>query len=194
MREIKKGLKVLLLTLLAYLTQVCVMQYFSIGGVVGSVPFAWLAILVVSYGKKYGFCASCLIGILMECMLANVPVLYLVAYPIITMLCAQVFADMSERERQRRRTAGAKKSKRETDLPVLIRIPCCAAMMSLILETVLCAYLYLIGVEITFQHAGRVLLAVLYTAGLALGLMVPLRYMLSMYPRRRKLRQQEGEI
>lgn len=194
MREIKRGLKALVLTLLAYLFQVCVMLYFPVSGVVGNLPFAWLAILVVSYGKKYGFCASCIIGMLMEAMLSNVHVMYLVAYPIITMLCAQVFADMSDRQRERRRTQNTDGRRRENDLPVIVRIPCCAALMDFILEVVLCAYMYLIGVEITWLHVGRVLLAVLYTTALALLLMYPVRVLLGMYPRRKKARAQGGEM
>lgn len=186
MRELIKGLKVLLLTFAAYLIQVCVMQYFSVAGVTGSVLFAWLAVLTVSYGKKYTFCASCLIGMLMESMLANVKGLYVIVYPAAAMLCAQLFADMSDSQRQKRRQQRANKRFRlpEYDLPVIVRIPCCAALMSLILNIVLCAYLYLIGVEITFLHVQRVVLSALYTSALALLLMKPLRRMLGMTPRK----------
>lgn len=185
MRELIKGLKVLLLTFAAYLIQACVMQYLSIAGVVGSVLFAWLAILTVSCGKKYTFCASCLIGILMESMLANVKGMYVIVYPAIAMLCAQIFADMSDSQRQKRQQRAKKRFRLpENDLPVVVRIPCCAAMMDLILSIVLCAYLYLIGVEITFLHVQRVVLSALYTGALALLLMKPLRRILGMARRK----------
>lgn len=187
MRELKKGLKVLLLTLAAYLLQACVMQYLSIGGVTPNLLFVWLAVLTVSYGKKYTFCASCLLGILMESMLSSVKGLYLISYPAIAMLCAQFFADMSESQRQKRFEKHRKNhAVRESDLPVIIRIPCCAAVMELILSVVLCAYLYLIGVEITIQHVMRVLLSALLTGALALLLMHPVRTLLGMHPRREK--------
>lgn len=194
MREIKKGLKVLLLTLAAYLIQACAMQYLSVSGVTGSVLFAWLSILTVSYGKKYGFCASCIIGILMECMLSNVEALYVIAYPVITMMGAQLFADMSDRQRERRRMMNTTGKIRETDLPAFIRIPCYAALMDFILGVVLCAYMYLIGVDIAFSHAVRVLFSCIYTSALALVTMVPLRMFLGMYPKRGKARAQGGEM
>lgn len=192
MKELKKGLKVLAITLMAYLVQVCVMGYLAVGGVIGSVVFATLAILTVSCGKKYAFCASCLIGIFMECMLSNVAALYVVAYPVITMLCAQFFADMSDRQRERRRMLSGGR-RREGDLPAPLRIPLCAGLMDLILNIALCAYLYLTGVEIGFVHAARMVGSVLYTGALSLALMFPLRSFLGMYPRRKK-REKGGEL
>ena len=193
MRELIKGLKVLLLTLAAYLVQTCVMQYLSVAGVTGSVLFAWLAILTVSCGKKYTFCASCLIGMLMESMLANVKGLYVIVYPAAAMLCAQIFADMNDTQRQRRQQSAKRFRLPESDLPVIVRIPCCAALMDLILNIVLCAYLYLIDVEISFLHVQRVVLSALYTAALALLLMRPLRRLLGMRPRRKVIPNPGGE-
>ena len=66
MKSLVKVLKAAFVTLMAYLLQACVMQYFAIGGITGSVIFAALAILTVSLGKKYTFCASCVIGILIS--------------------------------------------------------------------------------------------------------------------------------
>ena len=192
MRELKKGLKVLLLTLGAYLIQGCVMEHLAVQGAVGSVEFAVIAILTVSYGKKYAFCSSCLIGILKECMLGNVPAFYAIAYPVIAMLCAQFFADMSDRKRERLRMLNTTGRRRETDYPAEIRIPLCAGMMDALLNIVLCAYLYLIGVDIVFFHAARLLGSLVYTMALAAGLMVPLRIFLGMYRRRR--RSEGGEL
>lgn len=193
MKELKKGLKVLTITLAAYLIQACVMGHLDIGGVKGSVLFAALAILTVSCGKKYAFCASCIIGMLMESMLSNVDALYVIAYPVITMVCAQFFADMSDRQRERRRMLNGNRHRREGDLPALLRIPLCAGLMDLILNIVLCAYLYLTGVELGFIHIARALLSVLYTGALSILLMFPTRYFLGMYPHRKK-RKKGGEL
>ena len=205
MKSLKRVLKALLITVLAYLLQACVMNHLAVRGVTGSVLFAALAILTVSCGKKYAFCASCLIGMMMECMLANVPALYLIAYPVITMLCAQPFADMTDRQLERRRmlieTRRARRGQtggkehwwsrlgsqnRDGDLPAHLRIPLCAALMDFVLNAVLCAYMYLIGEEITLLHGARVAASVLYTAALTVVLMVPVRLFLGMYPRRKK--------
>jgi len=178
---------------------------------VGSVTFAALSIIIVTCGKKYAFCASCIIGILSESMVSNVPALYLIAYPVITMFCAQYFADMTDRQRERRRmmienrrvaiSAGKGKKHwwqrfmlryRDTDLLPIVRIPLCAAVMDLIMNVVLILYMYLIGEEWSFVYLSRTAVSVLYTAGLALALMVPLRYVLGMY--RFRKRDEGGEL
>ena len=211
MKGLKRALKTLLITVLAYLVQTCVMKYLAFQGVVGSVTFAALSIIIVTCGKKYAFCASCIIGILSESMVSNVPALYLIAYPVITMFCAQYFADMTDRQRERRRmmienrrvaiSAGKGKKHwwqrfmlryRDTDLLPIVRIPLCAAVMDLIMNVVLILYMYLIGAEWSFVYLGRTAVSVLYTAGLALALMVPLRYVLGMY--RFRKRDEGGEL
>lgn len=200
MKELIKGLKVLFLTLFAYLFQACAMQYFAIGGVTASLPFVTLAVFVVSLGKKYAFCASCIIGICMECMLANVPALYLIAYPVITMLCAQLFADLTERQRERRLSDHQGKTifsrLRQKEMPALMRIPLCALLMDLIWHTVMCVYMYLIGVELDFGHFSRLFGAVAYTGVLTLVLMLPLRTFLGMYrrPKRKKKTDDDDDL
>ncbi len=212
MSSVFKAFKALLLTVTAYLVQVCVMKYLAVGGITGSVLFAMLAIITVSLGKKYTFCASCIIGMLMESMLSNVPGLYIIAYPVIAMICATFFADMSDRQRERRRMLndlrrsrhgegkGARKLfnrltgiNRDGDLPAHLRIVLCAVLMDLILNAVLIAYMYLIGVDMSFTHVGRALASIVYTAALTAVLMVPVRYFLGMYPKRRK-REVGGEL
>ena len=212
MKALKRALKALLITVLAYLIQVCVMDHLAIGGITGSVIFAALAILTVSCGKKYAFCASCLIGMMMESMLASVNGLYVIAYPVITMLAAQFFADMSDRQLERRMVNNENRrirrdemarrmhwlsrlpfQYRDGNLPAHLRIPLCAGLMDLILSIVLCAYMYLIGVDLSFTHLWRTVASALYTMALAVLLMVPVRYFLGMYVRKRK-RDKGGEM
>jgi len=193
-KRITKGLKVLLLTVLAYLVQVCVMDYLKISGISGSVVFSVIAVFTVSLGKKYTFCASCIIGMMMESMVSNVPALYVIAYPVISMLAAQAFADMNYRQRERRRAAldekknnqlGKKRFQakllnriaqaRATGLGPHIRILCCAGLMDILMNIVLSVYMYLIGVEFSFYQIWKVLVSLAYTEGICLVLMIPLR-------------------
>ena len=213
MKPLKRALKVLLLTIAAYLAQVCVMRYFMVRSVVGSVVFAVLAIIVVSCGKKYAFCSSCIIGMMMECMMANsnVPSLYVIAYPAITMLFAQTFADMTDRQLEQRRLVYERRQVRisqgrgkkhwwysfmlryrDADLPPVIRIPLCAGEMDFFLNLVLIAYMYLIGEEVTLIHVYRLAGSILYTMGLAAALMLPCRKLLGMYPRAKRVQGGEG--
>ena len=211
MKSLKRGIKALILTVLAYLIQTCVMNHVTIRGVSGSVIFAVIAVLTVSCGKKYAFCASCLIGMMVESMLSNVPGLYVIAYPVIAMLSAQAFADRTDRQLEQRRmrieNRKARLSERgakepwwqkalhpalEGDLPAHLRIPLCAGLMDLLLNIVLIFYMYLIGEELSFIHVGRTAVSVLYTMGIAVLIMVPLRYTLKMY--RRRQRAEGGEL
>ena len=65
-------------------------------------------------------------------------------------------------------------------------------MMDGILNLVMCVYMYLIGEQLTPLHLMRILISALYTGGLAVAVMVPLRFFLNMYPRLRK-REKGGE-
>lgn len=191
MIALRKALVALLLTLLAYLTQVCVMPYLQIGGISGSVLFAVIAVLTVSCGKKYTFCSSLFIGMLMESMQSSINALFIIAYPAIAMLCAQFYADMNDRQRERRRTTDSKR--RQDDLPALLRIPLCAFTMSVIMSIILGAYSYLTGIDITWLHIGRAFFTASYTSVITTIIMLPCRLMLGMY-RRRRSRFRGGEL
>ena len=80
----RKVLKALLLTILAYLFQVCAMNQLKIGGVVANLLAVNIAILTVSLGKKYAFGASCVTGILLEVMTSTVGGFYAVIYPAVS--------------------------------------------------------------------------------------------------------------
>ena len=65
--------------------------------------------------------------------------------------------------------------------------------MDLTLNLVMCVYMYLIGEELAVIHLARILISVLYTVGIAVVMMVPLRYLLNMYRWQAK-RKQGGEL
>ena len=71
-------------------------------------------------------------------------------------------------------------------------ILCFIGLMDLLLNIVLIFYMYLIGEELSFIHVGRTAVSVLYTMGIAVLIMVPLRYTLKMY--RRRQRAEGGEL
>lgn len=194
MKQIKKGLKVLLLTALAYLVQVCVMEHLKISGITGSVIFSVLAIFIVSLGKKYAFCASCIIGMVMESMLSNVPALYVIAYPVVTMLFARLFADLDDQQMEKKRAAAEDRKNnrigrrrlltkifnafevlRPYKMKPEMRILYCAGMMDLLFNGVMAVYMYLIGVEFNFYQIWKMIISLVYTEGICLILMFPLR-------------------
>ncbi len=201
----------LILTLVSYLLDVCVMRHLYIGSVTASACLAGIAIITVSYGKKAAFCAGCIIGILMECMLASVPVLYLLSYPIITMLCAQWFSDLSDRQRERRKLAVAMDRqngeitrfralyvsklvnvwkgivqffRRDENLNPYLRIPLCAFTEAVLFNGVLMVYGYISDFGLDSGHLFRAFASCVYTTVLALVLMLPYRGFLKLLGRR----------
>ena len=220
MKQFIRPLRVIILTLVSYLLDVCVMRHFYIGSVTANVCLAGIAIITVSYGKKAAFCAGCIIGILMECMLASVPVLYLLSYPIITMLCAQWFADLSDRQRERRKLAIAmdRQGREETRFHALytgkivkafkriiqffrrdenmnpyLRIPLCALTEAVIFNAVQMVYGYISGFGLDSGHFIRAAASCVYTAAAAIVLMLPYRAFLKLLGRRRTVYVNEGE-
>ena len=179
----KKVLKAVLLTLLAYLFQVCAMQHLKIYGVVGNLLAVNIAILTVSLGKKYAFGASCMTGILLEAMTSSVGGLYVVLYPVFSMLFAQVFADMSDEKREKLLLKQSDTSKPiKGDRNPHLRIPLDAMCIAAGIEAIFFIYVTLSGTEIsTTTLLLRAIVSVLYTGALAVILMVPVRFFLRMY-------------
>lgn len=215
-----RPLKVVFLTLLSYLADVCLMQRMPIMGVVGSACLASIAVITVSYGRKAAFCSGAITGILMETMLSSVPVLYLLSYPIITMLCAQWYADLTDRQRERRKLARAGQEqpvmngrfgaivmkqmirvmevartlfRREENLNPYLRIPLCAMTSSLIMNVVFLIYGYVSSFGLDWTHVMRAVLSMLYTTGIALVMTIPYRWFLGLIGRKRKRWRNEAE-
>lgn len=175
------------LTLLAYLVQTCAMPQLKIAGVVANVLAINIAILTVSYGKKYAFGSACLSGILLEATTYSVGGLYTVIYPVISMVFAYIFADMSDEKRERRLISHTDaKKKLRGDLDPHLRIPLNALCLSAAIEAVYLVYVTLNGTAFTYRFAMRAFLSVLFTCILSVLLMVPVRFFLHMYGRRVK--------
>ncbi len=174
--------KALVLTLLSYLMQTCLLHQLRIDGVMGNLLAVNIAILTVSLGRKYAFGASCLTGILVEVMSASVGGLYAVIYPVVGVIFGQIFADMSdERREKKRRQAEKNPNKSEVkDMNPHLRILLNALCIAAGIEAILLVYTSLAGTEISFRLVYRALVAVLYTGVLSL-LMFPARAFLGMY-------------
>ncbi|MBQ7455576.1 MAG: hypothetical protein IJS53_03960 [Clostridia bacterium] len=180
-----RAIKAFLLTLLAYLLQVSVMQHLKIGGVAANLAAVNIAIITVSLGKKHAFCTSCLTGILLEAMTASVGGLYAVLYPVVSMLFAQVFADMSDEKRERRMLRQSDGRRIKGDMNPHLRIPLCAVCITASLEAIFLVYASLSGTELALSRLiGRAVLTVVYTGVLAVLVMAPARWYLGMYGRR----------
>jgi len=176
----RKLAKAFLVTLIAYLLQVCVVPYMKIAGITPNLLLANIAVFTVSYGKKYAFGTAAMTGMLLETMSVNVNVLILVIYPLYGLLCAQIFADMSDRKREQRRL----RNKTQADRNAYFRIFANALVLTALFESTMLLFTSLTGIAVTFTHIIRSVRCLLYTAFVTLVVMIPTRWTLGMYRRR----------
>lgn len=181
----KKAVLAFAVTIMFYLLQVCLMQHLKIFGVTGNLLAVNLAILTVSFGKKYTFVFSCITGILVEAMTSSVGGLLVILYPAFGMLFAQLFSDMSDEKRERLalRQAGLSK-KKNGDLNPYYRIPLNAVCIAGAIEAICLVYVNVSGTDISANLYIRAVFSIIYTGILAVLLMWPVRKICGVQPAR----------
>ncbi len=209
-----KFLKVLLLVLLYFLLQTALMPHLKIGGIMPNLLMVIIAIMTVSYGKLYAFISGAIVGIILEAMSYSIPLFYLLIYPVLALLCAQVFADMSDIKREMRRIRQAQRQseaaaqaqasflkrrrgfriRRDSpyDLNAHLRILLNTLMLVALFEGVMLIYVALSGISVTYQHILRAVYTAVYSAACCLT-MFPVRAFLGLYRRKRPLAEDSGE-
>lgn len=205
-RGVMRPVRAAALILLFYLIQTCVMPYLKVGGVMPNLLMVVIAILTVSYGKKYAFVSGALVGIILESMASSLRLFYVLVYPSLALVAAQAFADMSDVKREMRRISradsqpesatGANKTLWQRvrairltrtspdDLNPHLRILLNALLLTASYEVLMLVYVALDGVPVGFGHIWRVLITLAYTGSTALLVMLPARAFLGMYRRR----------
>lgn len=201
-----KFVKVVFLVMLYYLVQTGVVPHLRINGIAPNLFMVCSAIMTVCYGKKYAFASGAVFGILLETMLPSLRIFNLVIYPALTLLCAQIFSDMSEIRRELLRIKIAQRQaesrivavggvqqrkwlhldlrrKSADDMEPHLRIFLNALLLTLFYEVIVLMYTALDGVAIGFDHILRVLQSVLYTAVWCVT-MFPARLFLGFYSAR----------
>ena len=200
----RKLIKTASLILLFYLLQTCIMPHLKIFGVMGNLNMVIIAILTVSFGKKYAFASGAVIGSILESMARNINSFYVIMYPTLALIYAQVFADMSDMKREFRRiklkseehidhiqsTVRKLRMFRITfmrtspdDMNPHLRILLNAVCLHGTYEVIMILYAALGGVTLSLRHFSNMLMAVTYTA-LCCVVMFPVRKFLGMYPKR----------
>lgn len=203
----KRLLKTTFLVVLFYLLQVCVVPYLEVFGVMPNLHMVVIAILTVSCGRKFAFAAGALTGILLEAVSRNINSFYVLIYPTLALIFAQLFADMSDLKREIRRiqlrseeqteqlkdtTPGGRKRfrfklrfKRNSadDLNPHLRILLNAAALHAAYEIIMMIYVSLSGIPVGFYHIAKLIKSCLYTSAWCV-VMFPARYFLGMYKKR----------
>ncbi len=176
----RKVLRAILLVLLGYLCQVCIIPYFSIGSITPNLLFSLIAIATVAYGRFYTFGIACTAGILMEVMIGGLPNLYLIAYPAIGQLGSLIFADKSERKLEQERSQGKPGTNSDPKLRTLL----CVLFDITWFEVVHLVFIYLNGVDIGWTQTFRALGSIAYTGLVTALTLLPIRWLLGMYAKK----------
>lgn len=211
-----KLVKISLLILLFYLLQTVLIPHLKLWGIMPNLLMICVAILTVSFGKKYAFISGAVFGILIEVMSPSLRIFNLLIYPALSLLCAQIFADMSEIKRellrmkiaqrqanrrvvavegfhQKKKLRFSFRRKSADDMAAPLRILLNALTLTLMYETVMIIYFLLDGVQINFNHILRLVQTIFYT-GLCCIVMFPARTFLGMYQFNRRSKKKDKGI
>ena len=168
---VRKYVILLLLTILGYLNEVCVMPYVKIFGVTPNLLYAVIGIVTVAYGKLRAFWVGLVFGILMQVMLPSVTMLNLAIYPLTTLFCSFAFADKPLKTLEYERVV----KQQRKELPPWLRTVLCAMLNTFVYEIVQITYIYLGGSPLTVPHFLRGLADVALTGALCFLLQFPVR-------------------
>ena len=169
--SLRRYLALVLLIPLGYFCHVCIMPYFSIGGVTPNLLFAVIGVITVACGRVQALWAGLIYGLLLEILLPSVPYVSLALYPLSSLFVSFIFADKTLRQLQMDRALRRK----GLELPAWLRTVLCAMVNVLVYEIVNVAYIYLGGTDLTLLHFRRALRDVYLTGLLTLGIEFPLR-------------------
>ena len=174
---VRKTLKFMVITLLAYLLQATVAQRIAIGGVAPNLAMAIISVVSVALGRKYTFVMSLTVGYLLEIMLPAIQYFSMIGYPVSCFLAGLAFSDKTERKLEELRTLG----KTATQLNPHVRTVLCTLLSVSLFEFVHLFYTYLTGVALSSLPYGRAITAIVYSCVLTAALQFPLRWWLGVY-------------
>ena len=161
----------ILIILLSYLVQVCVVPYIKIFGVSPNLLYVAIGIITVAYGKLRAFWAGLIFALLTQIMLPSVSFLNLGLYSLTSLFCSFPFADKPLKTLEYERATNRKRK----ELPAWLRTLLCTLLNIFVYETVQVTYIYLGGNTLTADHFLRAFICILSTGLLSLLLMFPLR-------------------
>lgn len=136
---------------LFYILQTTVLpHFFRPSTIQPDLLLAFLVAISLKGDRYVGFCTGAMIGLLMDAMVGQIALLYLITYPLIGYTAARISPFLIEIWPWER---------------AKLLIPSVtAAFLTLLYEIVLLVYRYLSGVDVTFSSVGRMTRSVLYTA------------------------------
>lgn len=167
----RRFFRFMLVVVLGYLCQVCIMPYLTVNSVTPSLLFAVTAIVTVCYGRLRAFWVGSIYGILMEIMLPSITFFNLLLYPVAAIFSSLPFADKSDKRLEYERSL----NKKAQNVNPYLRTVLCAGLNTLIYEGINLVYVNLGGTALTLTHISRAVIDVALTMLTAAVLMLPLR-------------------
>lgn len=167
----RRFFRFMLVVVLGYLCQVCIMPYLAVNNVTPSLLFAVTAIVTVCYGRLRAFWVGSIYGILMEIMLPSITFFNLLLYPVAAIFSSLPFADKSDKRLEYERSL----NKKAQNVNPYLRTVLCAGLNTLIYEGINLVYVNLGGSALTLTHISRAVIDVALTMLTAAVLMLPLR-------------------
>ena len=167
----RRFFRFMLVVVLGYLCQVCIMPYLAVNSVTPSLLFAVTAIVTVCYGRLRAFWVGGIYGILMEIMLPSITFFNLLLYPVAAIFSSLPFADKSDKRLEYERSL----NKKAQNVNPYLRTVLCAGLNTLIYEGINLVYVNLGGTALTLTHISRAVIDVALTMLTAAVLMLPLR-------------------
>lgn len=167
----RRFFRFMLVVVLGYLCQVCIMPYLAVNNVTPSLLFAVTAIVTVCYGRLRAFWVGSIYGILMEIMLPSITFFNLLLYPVAAIFSSLPFADKSDKRLEYERSL----NKKAQNVNPYLRTVLCAGLNTLIYEGINLVYVNLGGTALTLTHISRAVIDVALTMLTAAVLMLPLR-------------------
>ncbi|MDR3051023.1 MAG: rod shape-determining protein MreD [Oscillospiraceae bacterium] len=154
-----KGVRMVLAVFATYIIQTTFLPYFTFLPIKPDLLAAILAYYTMEGDTYTGFCLGAALGLLMDAMVGELPIFYLLMYPLMGYASARLARLLIARFSGRRQRIFH---------PTLL----CAAMVALY-EALTLSYIYLNGVDVTLVLVLRSARGVLYSAAAAL----PVYYM-----------------
>lgn len=171
MQRVRRVLGILFFT---YILQTTVWRFFPIGGVQPDLMAVAIVCLCLDGDTYTGFCAGAVTGLLLDAMVGQIAIMYLLFYPLVGYLAAAI----SQAIRARRG---------EIRLKFLLA-PLMAFIIVSLLQGLTLGYLYLNGTDMSLQLGARALICVFYSTALALPAQWPIRWILYRVPKKARRR------
>lgn len=170
----QKARRVLGVLFVMYLLQTTVWRFFPVFGVQPDLMAVAIVCLCLDGDTYTGFCAGAVTGLLLDAMIGQIAIIYLLFYPLMGYLAAAIPRAIWTRR---------------DSIPLRFLLAPAVTLFTVgLLQGLTLGYLYLNGTDMSLRLGIRALVCVLYSALLALPAQWPIRWVLYRVPKKARRR------